>query len=51
MKHKITLKMLAEYLGVSYNTVKQYRKDKRDLMMRGFQTLIDNKQIRDPRCD
>jgi DNA-binding transcriptional regulator YiaG len=47
--HKITIKMLAEYLGKSKSTIYQWEKQKLSLAMLGFEMKIKSGEIADPR--
>jgi len=47
--HKITIKMLADYLGKSKSTIYQWEKRKLSLAMLGFEMKIKSGEIPDPR--
>lgn len=47
--YKITIAMLADYLGKSRSTVYQWNKQQRSLAFEGFESKIKSGEIPDPR--
>lgn len=47
--HKVTIAMLADYLGKSRSTVYQWNKQQRALAIEGFEAKIKSGEIADPR--
>lgn len=48
-RHKITLKMLADHLGVPVSTVYKWGENKKRTMLAGMEKMIRDGEIPDPR--
>lgn len=48
-RHKITLKMLADHLGVPVSTVYKWDENKKRTMLAGMEKMIRDGEIPDPR--
>lgn len=50
-RHKITLKMLADHLGVPVSTIYKWDETKKRTMLAGMEKMIKDGEIPDPRKD
>lgn len=48
-RHKITLKMLADHLGVPVSTIYKWDETKKRTMISGMEKMIKDGEIPDPR--